>query len=170
MLIENFLPNYHYREIHSIKIVSASADIYQQMMNCDLRQSLIIKFLFRIRGIPAELSTIKDITRLGFIQLDEKQGEEILYGMVTNSPTFSGCEMIKSSSEFINQENDSIIKAVINFRVCSELPNHLISTETRVWCGSRMRKGFRLYWFFVKPFSQIIRRLMLYQMKKQLSK
>jgi hypothetical protein len=170
MLIETYLPNYHYREIHSINIISSSGDVYQQMINCDLSQSFVIRFLFWMRGMRQKLSTIKDISRLGFVKLDEKPGEEILFGIVSNRPTFSGCEIINSPSEFIKQSNDNIIKAVINLRVNSESPlNQFVSTETRVWCGSKkMKKGFQVYWFFVKPFSRIVRRLMLYQIKKQL--
>ena len=172
MLIENYLPNYHFREFHSIKIVSSSEDVYQQMLNCDLSQSSIIRLLFRMRGMRQRLSTINDISRLGFVKLDEKQGEEILFGIVSNRPTFSSCELIKSPSEFIKQRSDNIVKAVINFRVEKESSlNQFISTETRIWCGSsKMKKRFRIYWYFVKPFSRIVRRATLYQMKNQLKK
>lgn len=169
MLIETYLPDYHYREFHSIKIVSSSEDVYQQVINCDLSQSRVIRFLFRMRGMRQKLSTIKDISRLGFVKLDEKPGEEILFGIISNRPTFSGCEIIKSPSEFIEHRGENIIKAVMNLSVKSESSsNQIVSTETRVWCGSnKMKKGFRIYWFFVNPFSRIVRKLMLYQIKKQ---
>ena len=172
MLIENYLPNYYFREFHSIKIVSSSEDVYQQMLNCDLSQSSIIRLLFRMRGMRQRLSTINDISRLGFVKLDEKQGEEILFGIVSNRPTFSGCEIIKSPSEFIKLRSDNIVKAVINFRVEKESSlNQLVSTETRIWCGSnKLKKRFWIYWLFVKPFSRIVRRATLYQMKNQLKK
>jgi len=170
MLIETYLPNYHYREFHSIKIVSSSEDVYQQVINCDLSRSRVIQFLFRVRGMRQKLSTIKDITRLGFVKLDEKSGEEILFGIISNRPTFSGCEIIRSPLEFIEHRGENIIKAVINLHVINESPlNKIISTETRVWCGSnKMKKGFRVYWFFVNPFSRIVRKSMLHQIKKQL--
>jgi hypothetical protein len=170
MLIETYLPNYHYREFHSIKIVSSSEDVYQQVINCDLSRSRVIKFLFRMRGMRQKLSTIRDISKLGFVKLDEKPGEEILFGIISNRPTFSGCEIIKSPSEFIEHRGENIIKAVINLSVHSESSlNQIVSTETRVWCGSsKMKKGFRIYWFFVNPFSRIVRRSMLHQIKSQL--
>lgn len=146
-----------------------SVNLYQQLLNCDLNQSLVIRYLFKIRGMRQRLSTINDITRIGFIKLDEDPGREILFGMVSNSPTFSGCEVIKSPSEFIEQTSNDIIKAVINFRVTDELSNQFVSTETRVWCGNKINKKFRLYWFFIKPFSGLVRKMMLYQIKKQLN-
>ena len=43
----------------------------------------------------------------------------------------------------------------------------ILSTETRVTCGdSRSRQKFRAYWFFVRPFSGLIRRLMLKNVRK----
>jgi len=170
MLIDTYLPHYHYREFHSIKIVSSSEDVYYRVINCDLSRSCMIRFLFRVRGMRQKLSTIKDISRLGFVKLDEKPGEEILFGIISNRPTFSGCEIIRSPSEFIEYNNENIIKAVINLRVIRESPsNQIVSTETRVWCGSnKMKKGFRVYWFFVNPFSRIIRKSMLHQIKSQL--
>ncbi len=170
MLIETYLPDYHYKEFHSIKIVSSSEDVYQQVNNCNLGQSRVIQFLFRMRGMRQKISTIKDISRLGFVKLDEKPGEEILFGIISNRPTFSGCEIIRSPAEFIENINENIIKAVINFRVNCESPsNQIVSTETRIWCGSnKMKKGFRIYWFFVNPFSRMVRKSMLYQIKKQL--
>ena len=170
MLIETCLPDYHYREFHSIKIVSSSEDVYQQVINCDLSRSRVIRFLFRMRGLRQKFSTINDINRLGFVKLDEKPGEEILFGIISNRPTFNGCEIIKSPSEFIEYRSENIIKAVINLRVNSESSsNQIVSTETRVCCGSnKMKKSFRIYWFFVNPFSRMVRKLMLYQIKSQL--
>jgi len=170
MLIDKYLPKYDFREFHSIKVISHTDNVYQQVLNCDLSQSWVIKLLFRIRGIPAGFSSIEDILRMGFIKLDEVPGEEIIFGMITNSPVFNGCRTITSGSEFISRGEPDILKAVINFRVTEDLLSQFtISTETRVWCGSAgIKKRFRLYWLFVKPFSQIVRKEILKQVKKQL--
>jgi hypothetical protein len=122
--------------------------------------------------MPKDLTTIHDISRLGFVKLDEISGEEIVFGMITNSPTFSGCVKHVSSTQFVNDNHDNIIKAVINFSVKRESNiHHKVSTETRIWCGSKKLKSrFRIYWFFVKHFSQLIRKQMLKQMKKEIEK
>lgn len=170
MLIGNYLPHYHYKEFNAIKIDSSSTDVYQKMLKCDLSRSQLIRFFFWMRGIRQKLSSINDINKLGFIKLDEKPGEEILFGMVSNRATFGGCEIIKSPTEFKEQRSGNMIKAVINFRVTGESSlNQVVSTETRIWCGSnKMKNGFRLYWFFVKPFSRIVRKLLLHQINKQI--
>ena len=109
---------------------------------------------------------------MGFIKLDEEQEREILFGRITSSAMFNDCQTNISPSLFIEKNEASIIKAVINFKLQRNKGlHHTMSTETRVWCGSRrMKRKFGYYWFFVKPFSQLIRRLMLKEIKIQLSK
>jgi hypothetical protein len=121
--------------------------------------------------MPKHLLTIGHLTSMGFIKLEEQPGKEILYGIISSSPTFSTCHSNLSAASFIANTSGTIIKAVINFKI--EEQNNLtqvISTETRIWCGSRkMKIKFSLYWFLVKPFSQLVRRSMLRQMKQQIS-
>jgi hypothetical protein len=46
----------------------------------------------------------------------------------------------------------------------------LLETETRVTCGDvASRRKFRLYWLLVRPFSGLIRRLMLRAIRKHLT-
>ena len=170
MLIEDYLPVYDFKESHSIRVNTSSNDIYQKMLHADFSKSTIINFLFRIRGIPKGLYTIEHITKMGFIKLDEEPGKEILFGMITNSPVFNKCQSNISPSDFSLKSGEARIKAVINFKVNDQgFSNYVISTETRILCGSKqMKLKFRVYWFFVKPFSQLIRKSMLKQIIKQL--
>ena len=170
MLIDIYLPQYHFKEFHFTTLNISSNDVYQKMLRCDLSKSFLIKLLFRLRGMSKELCTIEDLQRMDFLKLAENPGKEILFGMITENAMFNSCQQIRSGSEFINHSNPKTIKAVINFAVESKgNARHIISTETRVWCGStKMKRRFRVYWFFIKPFSQLIRKLMLRQIKKAL--
>lgn len=170
MLIDKYLSAYDFNEFHSIKVNAPANGIYEKMLSCDVSRSFLIRLLFRLRGMPKHLYTIEHLTHMGFIKLDEQPGKEIVYGMVTTSPTFNCCQVNISPASFIQNTDDSIIKAVINFQLQEENNStHFITTETRVWCGSkRMRTKFKLYWFFVKPFSQLIRKAMLKEMKYQI--
>jgi hypothetical protein len=123
-----------------------------------------------MRGMPKELYTIEHLKNLGFVKLAEIPGEEIIYGIITNSATFNGCQSGYSDLEFISKAGTEIIKGVINFRVENKGNScQLISTETRVWCGgTKIKKRFGIYWFMVKPFSGLIRKMMLKQIKNQI--
>lgn len=170
MLIDEYLSTYDVKEIHSIGINNSMNGIYEQMLSCDITSPLI-KFLFRIRGMPKDLRRIEDLVRLGFIKLQEQPGKEILFGMLTNNPMFNCCYPNISPSDFIQNSDSSVVKAVINFSLQkTENGNSIISTETRVWCSNKkIRSKFKLYWFFIGPFSQLIRKSMLRQIKKQIS-
>lgn len=170
MLIDKYLSAYDFNEYHSIKVHAPASGIYDKMLRCDVSRSFLIRALYKLRGMPKHLYTIEHLTSMGFIKLDELPGEEIVYGIVTTSPTFNCCQSNVSPASFIQNTNPSLIKAAINFHIQEQNSfAAIISTETRVWCGSSaMRSKFRLYWFFVKSFSQIIRWSMLKQMKKQI--
>ena len=168
MLIDRFMPEFDFQEFHS-KQVNYHPDIYEQMLTADFSRSFLIKNLFRLRGIRSHVATIFDMTKFGFGILDEKTGEEIVLGMISTSPIFNKCRIKFSPQEFLNDKDPLHIKAVINFRISHLKEYSIISTETRVLCGSsKMKNQFRLYWFFVEPFSSLIRRQMLGQIKKQL--
>ncbi|QEC69261.1 hypothetical protein FRZ67_18815 [Panacibacter ginsenosidivorans] len=170
MLIDKYLPAYHFNEFHSIELNGFIDGIYHKMLQCDFSNSSLIKFLFRLKRMSKNVYTIEHLTKIGFVKLEEEPGKEILFGMVTDNPMFNTCQSNVSSKEFIQNSDDKIIKAVINFKLQDKSNSqHIISTETRVWCGSKaMKSKFKYYWFFVKPFSQLIRRSMLKQMRKQI--
>ncbi|RYY47378.1 MAG: hypothetical protein EOO06_12575 [Chitinophagaceae bacterium] len=170
MLIDKYLPSYHFNEHHFIEVNGFISGIYEKMLHCNFSNSSLIKFLFRLRGMPKEVYSIEHLTSMGFIKLDEEWGKEIVFGLVTDNPMFNTCQSNISSKAFLQKTDGNIIKAVINFKLKDKSNSqHIISTETRVWCGSKaMKSKFRYYWFFIKPFSQLIRKSMLKQMKKQI--
>ncbi len=170
MLIDKYLSSYHFNELHSIEVNRFVTGIYHKMLQCDFSNSALIKILFWLRGMPKEVYSIEHLTNMGFVKLDEEPGKEILFGMVTDNPMFNNCLSNVSSKEFLQKNDGSIIKAVINFKLQEKSSSqHIISTETRVWCGSKaMKSKFKYYWFFIKPFSQLIRKSMLKQMKMQI--
>jgi hypothetical protein len=172
MLIDSYLPGYDFRTCRSILIESSSTAIYQQLLVADLSRSSTITLLFRLRGLRPDFHTIRDLEKLGFTLLQENPGEEILFGMITHHARFSDCRPGITAAEFLEQGDRGTIKAVINFHVTELAATHSrISTETRIWCGSRgMKWKFSLYWLVVKPFSLWIRKLMLRQLKRQLER
>ncbi|MES3019889.1 MAG: hypothetical protein V4721_19035 [Bacteroidota bacterium] len=167
MLITKYLPAYHFSELHSIEIEGTGSCIYEQMLRSDISKSFIIRIL--LRAIPGGVRSIENLTDLGFIKLAEVQGEEILFGVVTESPMFNSCQSSFSSNQILYDQGKSVIKAVINFKLqTQDYKHHVLTTETRVWCGSKeLKSKFQLYWYFIRPFSQLIRKSILKQIKLQ---
>ena len=172
MLINKYLSAYHYSEYHSIQVNGFVGDIYGKMLQCDFSGNSMIRLLFRLRGMPKDVYSIERLAAAGFTKLDEVPGREIVFGLVTDSPIFNSCKSNISSKDFMQNVDAGLIKAVINFKVQIESNSkHIISTETRVWCGSNALKAkFRFYWFLIKPFSQLIRKSMLRQLKLQIER
>ena len=170
MLIDKYLFTFHFNEFHAITTDAAPEKAYQEMINSDLSRSIILRLLFFLKSLKTySYSSLRDLTKAGFIQLDEKPGEEVVYGIITQSPSFSCCEPIFSASEFINLNSNKIIKAVINFAAEGNEAGSILSTETRVWCGSReMKKRFQWYWLAIRPFSGLARKVFLKHVRKRL--
>ena len=178
MLIDSFAPNPDAVETHSINIAASPEAVYRALWTTDIGGSIVIKLLLALRSLPefvlhgsrprnseVNLQTLIDS---GFGVLAEQPGEEIVLGV-----TGSFWRPTGNLSPFIREDFDQpvphgIARAVWNFSV-SESRNGLtsLSTETRVTCGDvASRRKFRLYWFFVRPFSGLIRRLMLQTVKR----
>lgn len=168
MLIDKYLPKFHFSEYHFKRINHKSENIYQLMLQTDVNNSPIIKLLFRLRGMPPG-GKINEMEKLGFTKLEEKNVEEIVYGMISTTWIFGQCLYVTTPEEFIIDQDPQHIKAVINFRVEENGYGSTISTETRVLFGSsKMKRKFQIYWFFVQPFSKIIRRQILNIIKRSI--
>ena len=170
MLIDKYMRHFDFREHHFKKVKGQPENIYPLMKRTNLSGSFIINLLFKLKGIPAGITTINDLEKMGFIKLEENYGKEILFGIVTLSWMFNGCELKITPEEFIELNDKGYIKAVINFHITKENDDTtLLSTETRVLCTDEsIRKKFRLYWLLISPFSRLIRRLMLKEIKNSI--
>ena len=175
MLIDSFAPNPDAVEIHSIAISARPESVYHALWTADLGGSVAIKILMGLRSLPAfvlhrsharprnQRITLQTIIDSGFGILAEKPGEEIVLGLAGRFWRPVGNLSPFKRDDFDRAVPPGIAHAVWNFRV-SEGRNAstVLSTETRVTCGDfASRRKFRLYWFFVRPFSGLIRRIML---------
>jgi hypothetical protein len=170
VLLERFAAAYDVRETHAVT-VDAGADLaYQSVLGVDLVRSRVIRILFRIRGLPTKGPlTVRDMTRLGFVVLDEDPGTEVVLGLVGRFWLAGDGLRRVEASDFVKFAEPGYIKAAMNFRVDLASPGRsTVTTETRVIAtdpGSR--RSFRRYWVIVAPFSALIRRRMLSLIRKQ---
>jgi hypothetical protein len=168
MLIDKYLLSFHYSEKHSIKILSDPATISWRLENLNFDQSKVIRFLFWLRGMPANMLSVKGLTAGGFIELERDLNKEIVIGLAGQFWRPNGNLQKFIPEQFVHFNQPDFLKAVWNFNIEHHNSNTcVLSTETRVYCTSEMsRKKFSRYWFFVKPFSGLIRMEMLRAIKK----
>lgn len=175
MLIDAFAPHPDAVEIHRIEIAAPGATVYQALWTTDLGQSPIVRGLLTLRSLPARILhresrqrpipqlTLQTVMAAGFGKLAEEPGREIVLGIAGQFWRPTGNSLPFNREHFDGPVPPGLARAVWNFTVHETKPGHtLLSTETRVVCGDpASRFKFRLYWLLIRPFSGLIRHVML---------
>ena len=168
--LEKFLPEFHFSEKHSIQISALPPTVSAQITDLNVSDSWIIRSLLTLRGIPRKTSTgIEEWKKMGFVVLEHQPDQEIILGLIGQFWKISGKIHHCSAEEFISFKNPEFAKAVWNFKIIPPDGNQLqLETETRISCPDPgVRKKFGRYWFFIKPFSGLIRMEMLKIIKRK---
>jgi len=127
----------------------------------------IISHPKQLRHLPGQI-TLQTIIERGFGQLAEEPGREIVLGVEGQFWRPTGNILPFSKEKFREPVQPGLARGVWNFAV-QEVGQELtvLSTETRVACGdAASRLKFRAYWTVVRPFSGLIRVIMLRAVKK----
>ncbi len=90
MLIDEFLPEYDFNETHDIEIRATAKTVYRALNEVDLCESAVIRWLFRLRGMPTKKMTLREMRRLGFEMLGESENRELLLGLAGRFWTIKG--------------------------------------------------------------------------------
>jgi hypothetical protein len=174
MLIDSFAPNPDTVEIHRIAINASPEVVYRALWTADLGNP-VIKLLLVLRMLPGFISrgsrslprnqniTLQTLIDSQFGLLAEEPNHEVLLGVTGRFWRPTGNLSPFDRASFNSPVPPGIARAVWSFTVePGDNGQTILSTETRVTCGDRRtRRKFRAYWFFVRPFSGLIRRIML---------
>jgi hypothetical protein len=177
VLIDRFLPEYDEYERHETAVGAPPERTYQAVKEVDLARSPIVLVLLAARGLPHLFTgavkpklrlQLDDILASGFVVLAEETGHELVLGIVGKfwRPS-SGVRRIEPD-EFTGFDEPGYSKAAWNFLV-TEQPggSSTVVTETRVTStDADARRSFGWYWRLVGPFSALIRRIVLGQIKR----
>lgn len=161
------MPHCDFVERHSTVVRASPERIYAVIRRGDLGRNAIIRTLLTLRGLgrPARKFNLDAILGGGgFVVLAEDPPNEIVLGV--QGPFWKPrCKLQTIDAEsFRTNVPDGTARGAWNFLVES---NGRVSTETRVLCADDARMKFRLYWTIIRPFSGLIRRLMLRAIRKE---
>lgn len=171
MLIDYFMPSYDFTETHDIKIRATAENVFRALDEVDLCESAIVRWLFRLRGMPTENMTLRELRRLRFETLGENKNREILLGLAGKFWTLTGNLQKINSNNFREFNEKGFAKAAWNFRLDEAQGKTRLTTETRIKCtDAESRKSFGFYWTFIQPFSGLIRKEMLKLIKQKAEK
>jgi hypothetical protein len=173
MLIDRFLREYDHTEIHRIEIDAPPDVVYDAVWRTDIGSSLVVRGLLALRSVPKLLTgaplparasfRLETLLGAGFGLLAEEKGKEVVLGVngrfwrpVDNLLPFD-------RDDFDRPVPAGTARGVWNFSTTEVRPGRTeLTTETRVACGDdASRRKFAAYWTFVRPFSGLIRILML---------
>jgi len=168
MLIDEFLPEYDFEETHDIRIGARAPDVYAKLMDVDFSESVIVKWLLRLRGMSSEGVTIRNLRKFRFETLGEVANKELLMGLAGRFWTPWGDLQMINAENFKAFDKKGYAKAVWNFSLDGSGDETHLKTETRIRClDAASRKSFGFYWTFIQPFSGLIRMEMLKTIKRK---
>jgi len=189
VLIDTYAPTADASELHQIEINADAESVYKKLWCADLGGSPIIKTLMGLRTLPGLLLhptsinlkqpdywrrtiTMQHLLDSGFGRLAENPGRELVLGIAGRFWRPTGNVSPFAKDNFSGPVRPGLARAVWNFQVQQTKPGRtMLSTETRVICGDAgSRAKFRIYWLVVRPFSGLIRRLMLNSVKRECEK
>ena len=188
MLLDEILPKYDFTEVHSLRIKATPETAYRVMKEMTMSDmSWIVAFLMNLRELPEKLIGRKAVSiknkplfdensRNGFVKLAEKESSEYVFGMIVPGDigrvwkkTSGVIKNPSNAEDFFAYKNPDFLWVVANMLVEETgAPGWVnVRTESRTMALSpRARKRFAPYWRIIRPFSGLIRRLMLRAIKR----
>ena len=165
-MLDKYLKTYHFSEYHEIHIQSPVRVIYPLIKTINFKKSSLIRLLFALRGLPPKMNSIDGFSEQGFILLEEKADREMIIGFCFGIAMKETKRV--ASDQFASFDDGSTIKGVWNFKLQKSGNGNVLSTETRVFCPTRMTKlFFAFYWFCISYFSGLVRMEILKLVKKE---
>ncbi len=163
--LDDFLPAYEFSERHSLAIDAPAARIDAAFREVSIADMPVARALWWIRRLGRPYGdTAKPFIggELPGVVLEDVPEDGIVLGLTGQFWRLSGGERDPrrptTAEEFLTYDRADTCKAVIDFRVDEKR----LSTETRVHVADpASRTKFRRYWFVVRPFSGLIRILLL---------
>ena len=163
--LDDFLPAYEFSERHSLAIGAPARRIDEAFRTVSIAEIPLARALWWVRRLGR---TYGDSTKpfaggeLPGVVLEDLPGEGIVLGLTGQFWRVLGgapdAAAPATAEEFLAYERPDTCKAVVDFRVGASS----LTTETRVHVADpASRRKFGRYWFVVRPFSGLIRILLL---------
>ena len=172
-VLDRYLPEYHFREIHSRRIQTSTARVKEALMAFTPSDTPLSGFLMALRLAPAALVAhsrplspqspwMELLLKFGFVELGQTD-EEVALGAVGQFwRVRERLEPVADADAFEMFDQPGFAKGAMNFRMVEESGLVSLTTETRVFAtDDRALRSFRPYWVPVRAIGGLMRREML---------
>jgi hypothetical protein len=162
--LDEFLPVYEFSERHAIRVDAPAERIDRALRAVSLADIPAARVLWWLRrlgrpyGDPGKPFLAGELPA---VVLDDVTGQGVVLGLTGQFWRLRGGtdpSRPTTADAFLAYDREDACKAVIDFRIVDSR----LSTETRVHVGDpATHRKFRRYWLVVRPFSGLIRILLL---------
>jgi hypothetical protein len=161
--IERLMPEFDVESRHAVRISARGESVYRCARELDLSRSLLIRTLFRLRGLPSAALRLDGLEQMGFRALEESPPREFALGLIGQFWRPAGGLVDFEPAAFTGFDRPGYAKVAWSFDVREDpYGATFVETVTRVHCtDDGARRRFRRYWRLVGPFSGLIREHML---------
>jgi hypothetical protein len=171
--IDEWLPHYQVTTSYSVLVHASTEKTYAALKLVDFSSLPVVRSLMRLRGYRIGRGQTSEAGAQGgvrgsFIELAEVPQREVVLGIAGRfwRPD-GGIVRGLTAAEFADFHREGYAKAVWSFSLAPADGGTRLRTETRVQTfGRSATLKFRAYWLFVSPFSGVIRKAMLREVKR----
>ncbi len=163
-LLDEVLPEYDAHEIHDLWVPAEPGEAFEAVMAVSAREVRLFGPLMRLRTFgrsgrvfDPEAPLLGEMLKIGFVQLADRPGEEVVVGAIGRFWSPTGNKTV-ATPDFSAFSEAGYAKAAMNFRVTPDGDGSRITTETRiVGTDAEASRKFRRYWFVIRLGSGAIR-------------
>jgi hypothetical protein len=182
-LLDEVLPRYDASERHDIVVAAPPDVVFGAVKDVTVRDVRLLTPLMVLRGLPRLLKRRRRLRRprssapvlgrlleVGFVQLAERPGAEIVVGAVGRfwRPADNRPIAVPTREAFLSFAEPGYAKAAMAFLVRPEGDRSRVVTETRiVGTSPDATKAFLRYWRVIRPGSGAIRRSWLAAIRRR---
>jgi hypothetical protein len=171
--IDEWLPEYQVSASYSVLVHASNEKTYAALKCATFSDLRMVRGLMRLRGYRIGRggnpeSERRDVGRGSFLELAAVPQSELVLGIAGRfwRPD-GGIVRGLTPVEFANFHREGYARGVWSFSLAPADGGTQLRTETRVQAfGRSATLKFRIYWLFVSPFSGLIRKAMLREVKR----
>jgi hypothetical protein len=173
MAIDEWLPQYQVSASYSILVRASDEKTYAALKRANFSDLRIVRGLMRLRGYrlghgETSETGARDVGRGSFLELAAVPPREVVLGIAGRfwRPD-GGIVRGLTPVQFADFHREGYARAVWSFALDPADGGTQLKTETRVQTfGRSATLKFCAYWLFVGPFSGLIRKAMLHEVKR----
>ena len=176
-LLDEVIPDYDVNEVHSLWVLADPRAAYDAVLAVTASEVRLFGPLMALRtfgrirrAFDPNAPLLAELTRIGFVELGRRPGEEVALGAIGRfwSPLGNRPMPVDDFAQF---GEPGFAKAAMNFTVTAEDDGSRITTETRiVGTDADATRRFHRYWRVIRPGSAAIRRSWLKAIRRRLSR